>query len=278
MGSACVALVGTADYLTTYELSLAIVYLAPIMAASWYAGRTVGLLLSLASATIAVVTDLWSGQQYSSVLFHVWDGVMRMGFFGTAAVLLDALHRALSRERALARRDALTGLANRVCFFEVAEAELARARRHARPLTVAYVDCDHFKAVNDTRGHDEGDRVLEAVGEALAGTIRKTDLAARIGGDEFALLFPELDAAQAREVVLKVKARLDAAMRQGGWPITFSVGVVSCASVPESVDVLLRRADELMYEVKTGGRDALRFAEISGAAPSPVELRRAGPG
>ena len=262
LGTLCVVTVGVADYVTTYELSLAVFYMAPIMAASWYAGRWVGIALSLESAVVSIATDLWGGVQYSSFMFHAWNGVMRLVFFATAAFLLDSLRRSLARERGLARRDALTGLANRLAFYEVAKAELARSARHERPLTLVYIDCDRFKEVNDTRGHAEGDRVLKAVGSALSNAIRKTDLTARLGGDEFAVLYPELDAARTQEVVNKLQSQLGAAMRDGGWPVTFSIGVVTCERVPASVEELIHRADQLMYEVKSSGRDAVRFARF----------------
>ena len=273
LGLVAVALIGVADYLTSYELSLAIFYLAPILAATWLAGPRVGHTLGVTSAATVLATDVLGGLPHSAFFFHVWDGVMRAAFFAVSVALLDALHQALRRERELARRDVLTGLANRNAFFETAEAEIDRARRYQRPLTVAYLDCDRFKEINDASGHQAGDRLLQALGAALVGVIRKTDTAARIGGDEFALLFPELGSAGAREVMAKVQARLREAMRAGGWPVTFSIGVVSYPQAGEGIDAVLRRADELMYEVKHAGRDGVRFAEIAQAPASPEQLR-----
>ena len=276
LGFAMVALIGAADWATGYETSLAIFYLAPVLAATWVSGRRVGLAVALGSAAAEIAADLFGGLHYSSVYIHAWNALVRVAVFAVVVLLLEALHSALERERRLARRDALTGLSNRAAFFETAQAELLRARRYDRPLTVVYVDCDHFKDINDAAGHEAGDRVLRAVAEALEGSVRQTDVAARLGGDEFALLFPELGGADARDVVAKLQERLSARMKAGGWPVTFSIGVVShcCASV--SVDALLQRADELMYEVKRSGRDAVRFAEEMGTIVSPAELRRAG--
>ena len=267
----CVAgvfLLGWLDYATSYEFSLAVFYLAPILGASWVAGRTYGLGLAVTSAVLSVVTDLLSGLQYSSLVFHVWAGTMRTVFFAVAVMLLVALRDSLARERTLARRDALTGLANRTAFFEAAGLEVERLRRYGHPLTVGFIDCDQFKAVNDTQGHEAGDRVLVAVAGALRHAVRQTDLAARIGGDEFALLFPELGEQQARDVLGKLQGRLLEAMRRDGWPVTFSIGVVTCLAPPISFDAVLAQADTLMYAVKTAGRNAVQFA-LFDASPPP---------
>jgi len=277
IGFLAVALIGVADFVTGYEFSVALFYLAPVVAGTWAAGRWVGMALAAASAGAEIAADVLGGLKYSSTIIHFWNATMRVAFFTVVVLLLEALHAALTRERRLARRDSLTGLANRAAFFESAEAEILRARRYQRPLTVAYVDCDHFKEINDRSGHEVGDRVLTAVAEALSSSIRKTDIAARLGGDEFALIFPELTGPDVREVIAKLQARLVAQMRAGGWPTTFSVGVVTFAHAPESIDALLSRADELMYEVKRAGRDAVRFAEVAlPPQPDAAEQRRAG--
>ncbi len=263
-----VALLGLGDWWTGYEASLLIFYLVPILVGTWRAGRSAGLLLCAASTAAGVAADLAGGLVYSSPLVHLWNPVAYASMFATMTVVLDILKQALERERRLARRDPLTGLANRNAFFELAQTEVARCRRYRRSLTLAFVDCDHFKEVNDRLGHEAGDRCLQAVAEAMETSVRRTDLAARLGGDEFAMVFPELEGERAREVVEKVKERLEAAMRAGGWPVTFSIGVVS-AREPLSADELLRRADALMYLVKRSGRNAieLEFAEVAvGAA------------
>jgi diguanylate cyclase (GGDEF)-like protein len=258
------------DTLTSREFSLAILYLAPILATTWVGGRRVGLVMAVASALISVGTELLNGLQRASVISHLWAGLVRTGFFVIAVSLLAALKQALARERALARSDALTGLPNRTAFFERADAELARRERYGRPLTLAFVDCDHFKAINDARGHQTGDQVLTSVAVALHRAVRGTDLAARIGGDEFAILFPELGTMEARVVIAKLQTALALAMQAGGWPMTFSIGVVTCLASPSNFDELVAKADSLMYEVKSAGRNAARFSVVGAHAPAPM--------
>ncbi|MGC4119090.1 MAG: diguanylate cyclase [Myxococcales bacterium] len=266
--------IGLADFFTSEEFSLAIFYLVPVLSSTWLAGRRSGLAIATLCSVTSILSDLYS-VPYHPTAVHVWNFLMRLGFFAVTALLHASLRGALERERALARRDPLTGLNNRTAFMELAEAELARSRRYERTLTVAYLDCDNFKQVNDTKGHQAGDRVLWLVGHTLENTVRKTDVAARLGGDEFALLFPELEADEARDVISKIQARLLAAMAEAKLPVTFSIGVVTYTRAPAGVDSLLRRADELMYEVKRSGRNSLRFEAATGNTDPRIELRSA---
>ncbi len=105
-------------------------------------------------------------------------------------VILSTLKGVLEREKIFARKDFLTGIANRQAFFEFAGIEINRCRRHEYPLTVAYIDCDNFKAINDYFGHQTGDNLLMSVADILQKIIRATDIVARLGGDEFAVLLP----------------------------------------------------------------------------------------
>ena len=108
-------------------------------------------------------------------------------------LLLSSLKRALDRERELSGTDVLTGIRNARSFREVLGAEIERSKRFQRPFTVAYLDLDNFKTVNDCHGHEHGDELLRLVGNTILTGIRKTDTVARLGGDEFALLLPETE-------------------------------------------------------------------------------------
>lgn len=127
-------------------------------------------------------------------------------------------------------------------------------------MTAAYLDLDRFKEVNDQRGHLEGDAVLRVVGATLREHVRETDIVARLGGDEFAIIFPELDAGAARGVLTSLHDKLREGRRAHGWPVTFSIGVVTFSTPPESLDELLQRTDDVMFTVKRDGRDAIGWA------------------
>jgi diguanylate cyclase (GGDEF)-like protein len=152
--------------------------------------------------------------------------------------------------------DPLTRLSNRRRFTEALEAEAARSRRYGRPLTVVLIDIDYFKHVNDQFGHLTGDAVLESVAACLRGASRETDVPARYGGDEFALLLPET----ARDRARHLAERLAEAVRAlppyaaGAPRVTLSMGIADLGP-RESTTALLGRADLALYEAKAAGRD-----------------------
>jgi diguanylate cyclase (GGDEF)-like protein/PAS domain S-box-containing protein len=153
----------------------------------------------------------------------------------------------LDRERAMARTDPLTGLPNRRAWDEELRRELARAKRHGYSLTIAVVDLDRFKDYNDAHGHLAGDALLRDAGGAWRLAIRVTDFVARVGGEEFGVLFPECPPGNATEVL----ERLRAATPLGQ---SCSAGIAVWNSV-ESVEELMERVDAALYEAKRQGRD-----------------------
>jgi diguanylate cyclase (GGDEF)-like protein len=161
----------------------------------------------------------------------------------------------LAKEHELARIDPLTTVPNRRAFYEALDKELARSLRHRRPFTIAYVDLDNFKKVNDSLGHAVGDQLLVEVAAGLRSNLRVSDYVGRLGGDEFALLLPETDAAAAKLVLCKLRLRLLEVMKAHSWQVTFSIGAASFLDPPNSLDAIIRMADETMYAIKAHGKD-----------------------
>ncbi|MEZ5464635.1 MAG: GGDEF domain-containing protein [Lysobacteraceae bacterium] len=158
----------------------------------------------------------------------------------------------------LATQDALTGLPNRRHFAETMERELARARRHHRALTLALIDLDHFKRINDDLGHLAGDQVLRRFGALLREQVRADDLPARIGGEEFALLMPESDLAAAQESAERIRQTVADSSFEGGGkalPLTISIGLASWNDRRDTVSALMRAADHALYRAKSDGRN-----------------------
>jgi diguanylate cyclase (GGDEF)-like protein len=263
VGSVCVAGIGAADILTGGELAFALFYLIPIVMVTWFSGQWLGLVVSLGCTGMWFLADVWAGTSYSQPAIRYWNAAMRLGFFVVVTLLLPAL-KAVEREKGVARIDALTGAANRRHFFEALHSELDRAQRYGHPFTLAYIDLDGFKAVNDHWGHRMGDKALCAVVDRAKRQLRRTDLLARLGGDEFIILLPETDPAEAQVVVSKLGTALMDAMRQHQWPVTFSIGVLTCLDAKFTPDELVQRADAVMYSVKKNGKDAIAYAVCSG--------------
>jgi diguanylate cyclase (GGDEF)-like protein len=173
--------------------------------------------------------------------------------------LIGGLKKSLEKEKALARTDYLTDLANRRNFFEAADAEINRSSRNKLPFTMAYIDSDNFKSINDNFGHATGDRVLKIIAMGIKKNIRKMDTAARIGGDEFAVLLPETNSEAAKHAMDKIYMLLSEAMKGLAFPITFSVGVVTFMNPPKDADEMIKITDELMYSVKAMGKNNIKY-------------------
>src|SRR5262249_11929226 len=154
----------------------------------------------------------------------------------------------------------LTGLYGRRAFMVRLEHDLALAQRRARPVTLAYVDLDDFKSVNDSYGHVTGDRVLQTTGRVLGGALRHADTAARLGRDEFALVLPDTDARGAQQVIGNVARDLRAAFEAENLAVTCSIGVVTFARPGLAVENALAAADALMYDVKRRGKGSVAFS------------------
>jgi diguanylate cyclase (GGDEF)-like protein len=254
-----VAGVGIADFLTGWELAFSLFYLIPIVIVTWFSGRNLGLALSVISAIVWFTADTLSGQTYSQPIFRYWNAAVRLGFFVVVTFLLPAL-KALEGEKEVARHDDLTGATNRRHFFEVTQAELTRSQRYERPFTIVYVDIDNLKTVNDQWGHQVGDQLLCSVVKRAKDSLRKTDFLARLGGDEFIALLPETDQAAAKIAVSKFQHALLDEMRLHNWPVTFSIGAMTCLDAHLTADELISKADSLMYSVKKNGKNAIAYA------------------
>ena len=263
------------DYLTGWEVNLTFLYLGPIGLATWFVGFRAGAaisvsssILSVASAVLSVTADLWARPTRLPAGVMLWNTAVQLGTFMALVLLLAALQARLAAEQHLARTDPLTAVNNRRAFEEAAAVELERARRTGMPLTVAYLDVDDFKRVNDQQGHSRGDALLATTAATLRGATRAVDVVGRLGGDEFGLLLVDTDGPSAGALLSRIRSTLDSAMAENGWSVTFSLGAVTYLSPARSVDEMMGRADQLMYEAKRAGKNALRVDVLpAGAAP-----------
>jgi diguanylate cyclase (GGDEF)-like protein len=258
-----VVALGYIDYSTGSAFSLSIFYLIPVFGVAWFKGTRRALPISAASAVAFLIGDMPAKVFYLHPINEVWNAGAVFIFYVLVSMLVGLLHDGLTREARIGRTDFLTKLANAKAFVEAAEAEIRRAKRYNLAMSVAYIDLDDFKTVNDSFGHSRGDELLIQVGAAITKNVRETDLAARIGGDEFSILFPETSGAQAKVVADKLQVKLDELFKENSWPVGASIGVADFPAPPESVDQILEQADKRMFAAKQLRKDAKRARETA---------------
>jgi len=267
------AIVALVDAVMGTWIPLRAFYLVPSAIASWRHGSREGYALCYLGIATSFVIDWLDGTLRMRPAFAYSDALARLAV-GIGVVVALARVRALQLKLdALAQTDELTRLANRRAFETLANREIARARRAGRPVSLAMLDLDGFKELNDARGHAEGDRVLVEVARAIAST-RTSDVAARLGGDEFALFMAENDRERAEVVIDRARAAFRDAAAANGWPVSLSVGVVTDPEAKSELAELIARADAAMYEVKRSGKDAVRYLALPTpptSPPTPIE-------
>jgi diguanylate cyclase (GGDEF)-like protein len=260
------ALIGWIDYLTG-DYSLIILYLIPVSLVAWFVPWPFGMLFCLlALATRFIADEASSSFSLNNAALHYWNLFVEFLFLLIMSLLFSALRRNLDSEKTRARTDSLTGTLNRRAFFDIAEYELNRSQRYEHATTIAYIDLDNFKGINDRLGHAVGDTLLITVTHTITSNIRSTDSLSRFGGDEFVLLLPETPAAAAAKFLEKIHCQLNQAMSAQNWPVSFSIGAITYPKSPPGVDEVIKKADMLMYEVKRSGKNRLLHIEATEAA------------
>ena len=260
LGLAALALLAVHAYPETSQVSYLWGVIYPLVAL-YLLGPRVGLAVSavffvLASCVFFASHGIGSSQHEilsSLEMLLIWVGVALF-----AAYYEMSRSEAEAALTALANSDPLTRLPNRPSFQAHFERERARAQRSGRPISLLLVDADHFKRVNDTLGHQAGDAALCHLGELMRSKLRSSDLLARVGGEEFAVLLPEtgLQGGLAAAQQLCRAVRENPFRREGAErTLTVSIGVAELASPSESFEALFARADAGLYDAKAEGRD-----------------------
>src|SRR6185437_5476426 len=259
LGSVLLLLVGTgALFASSSLLEFSVFFIIPVTYFSWFIHRKAGTIASAVSAAVTLWANIESPLHIGHPAVAYWNALIWFGFFISVTFIVAALKSLHDRERQRSRLDSLTGIGNRLAFYDFATAERNRAGRTNQPITLAYLDLDGFKEINDTLGHQIGDKVLVSVARTMETSLRQTDMVARMGGDEFALILPDTNNPAANAVLAKVLAILERAMQQNGWRITFSVGAVTFLAQPVSVQEMIAAADQVMFSVKNSGKNRLQ--------------------
>ena len=240
------------------EVALSVFYLIPIVIATWFVNENAGVAVSLVGGVLAAYdTEVMSGLIYRDFMIGAWATLSRLVFFLVTVWLVAELHRRMESIRKMAMTDSLTGVYNTRAFFDFLQKEIERSRRYKRPISLIYLDLDNFKTINDTLGHQTGNSALAIVAGTLKNSVRLTDIVARFGGDEFAVLLPETEQEAARAIAERAQENMVREMNANHWPLTFSVGLSTCQDELCTADELIQVADDLMYQVKRSGKNGI---------------------
>jgi diguanylate cyclase (GGDEF)-like protein len=240
---------------TPPDARVGILYMVPVLLATWHDGLAWGIGFALATGVLRYVTGLDQMPHDASVAIRIASEAGYLIVLAVAMAGLEQFQRTRRELERLATQDELTGALNARAFAERLAQELDRNRRYSRPLALLYVDLDDFKAVNDRHGHQTGDAVLRLVADATRRAVRQADIVGRLGGDEFAVLMPETEGGVAEAAATRLASGIRTVFR-GTPSVTASIGLVSTVNAATTgAEELLRRADQAMYEAKRGGKD-----------------------
>lgn len=263
VGLALVTLVGVFDFATGYELSFSIFYLIPIVLVSWCLGSKAGHRISWLSAFVWLLADWSSGHPYSYPWIPIWNMLVRLGFFLIVASILPELKIRLEKESELARRDELTGLPNTRSFYETAENEIRVAAEQGTPLSLAFVEADGLKWINERYGRLAGDQMVCAVAEAIQERVSAPKLVARAAGSLFAILLPDKGAAVAQATLRDLQKSLrDETNRKYKRPMNFGIAGCTFLAAPNNVGALMQEADSLMRRLTDTSKDEIFFEVV----------------
>jgi diguanylate cyclase (GGDEF)-like protein len=244
--------IAAVDYAVDYQnIVIAFFYVIPIAVIASRLGFKSGVVSTVVSLTLWKICDLTT-REYGSALIPIWNVVSRLIILLSVVRLVSSLKEAHERERLLARTDQLTGALNRLHFMEQLNAEIDKSMMYGSPFTIAYIDVDRFKLINDYCGHSMGDEFLRQT----VACVRRTDTVARIGGDAFAILLSNTTERQAKAAIDRIQRNLDEMV--AGFdlklPVGHSIGWVSFEVPPSSAEEALHESDKRMYLVKKARR------------------------
>ena len=255
------------SYTGLVESPLLNLYLLVIIACA----ITLGKLMTLLEVMLIASCYLYMAYlKYSTGVFAAETFTMLMAKFSpfllvayVTSMLSSDILNAKRRITLLSRTDDLTGLLNMRAFNDLLEKEIARVTRYAQPLTVIMVDVDSLKGINDRYGHTAGSRLIRTIGQSISESVRNTDVVARYGGDEFALILPETPVENAVKVAQRIQSELAAVTvsEEPAVGMTVSIGVAELSPQVASPRDWVVRADRALYEAKSSGRNCIRVFE-----------------
>ena len=250
---------GAVQFIFGKTINIAPFYVFPLLFSSWYGSRATGMLSAVMSVLVYVIIEAAFSRVSPTLNALLFFAAPYLAAYLLLAILIINFRNVYRTEVIAADTDNLTGLYNARSFYAELANELLRSKRYDHAFSLAYLDVDNFKGINDSLGHAAGDRLLKEVGNCLVSSLRATDVIARLGGDEYACLLPETDQEEARLAFLKTADLLKKRMAKNRWHVSFSIGVITFENLPEDIKEAIDLADKLMYSVKNDNKDNVAY-------------------
>jgi len=246
------------DFISGGRYAFSVFYVIPVAILSWYIGKRYSVPTAVFIGFIEAFIKFKDFSDSSSLYYYYLNTAISCVTFTAISFAITKCKSIFLNEKTLARVDFLTGIPNWKSFTECVDREIERAKREKQTLSIAYIDCDNFKSINDEYGHDEGNKALQIIAKSMKRNIRKIDYVARVGGDEFVMLLVGANAKNAYAIMDKVKKVLNFEMKSNNYAVTFSVGLSTFEHVPSSAEEMIKVSDFLMYEVKNTSKDSIK--------------------
>jgi len=253
VGLVSIAGLAVLDSLSGPQVGFAVFYALAIMGVTFHAGWVAGAIMAILSSGAGLSARILYHSDDVSVAAALWNLGNELAVFAALVLVTHYGRSLLDRLAAQSRVDSLTGALNTRGVLEAFEQERARAVRNASPLSIAFIDLDDMKRVNDELGHAGGDEMLRTLASSVVATIRETDIFGRVGGDEFALILPDTDEQRALTAIQRLRGVVNGRTGDEIPYISVSVGVVTFRRDPPEASDALRAADSLMYVAKRAG-------------------------
>lgn len=244
----------------------ALLVLAVSMVSAWFCPAQFAFTLPLITYTIWTVVDM---RNEPTGWAYPFGCAVRFSLSILLVSWIARIRQELDQARQFARVDSLTGIANRLSILESLEAELSRVRRFGRTFSIAVIDCDGFKKINDVRGHLVGDRCLQRIASVLHNHIRAYDRVGRLGGDEFVVILSEANPEDVKGIIQRMRSELHTDLNHDYPSLSFSIGVASVqqtghrASPPLDWCECLQAADDAMYAAKRNGKNRTEYTALN---------------
>jgi diguanylate cyclase (GGDEF)-like protein len=253
LGLVALTILAVLDLISGPSVGFAVFYALAVMGVSFHAGSVAGAITAILASGSGLTARLFYHVDDVTAVAALWNLGNELAVFMAIVFVTHYGRLLLDQLAAQTRRDLLTGAFNTRGVLEAFERERSRALRLATPLTLAFIDLDNMKRVNDELGHAEGDEMLRVLASSVLTSIRETDVFGRVGGDEFALILPDTDENEAVKAVQRLRAVVNRRTHDRSPYISISVGIITFRRDPPEAADALRAADSLMYVAKRAG-------------------------